>query len=259
VADMQGIEIVDTNAGNIGQYAICGYKNAKTPGYLEKTGWVKDRFREGLKLKVLYSEKDKTQGMIEYLPGEYCWRPVEAKGYMFIHCIFVGFKSAYKGKGYGSLMLDECLQDARKAGMHGVAAVTRKGAFMAGKELFLKHGFEVVDKAAPDFELLVKRFRTSALRPKFKGGREESLRRYATGLTIIRADQCPYTVTNVGEIRETAEETYGIRPTVIDLRSCEEAQRSPNPFGTFCIIYQGKIVAEHPISNKRFMNIMDRR
>jgi len=256
---MQGIEVIDTNADNIGQYAICGYKNAKTLGYLEKITWVKDRFREGLKLKVLYSEKDKTQGMIEYLPGEYCWRPVEASGYMFIHCIFVGFKSAYKGKGYGSLMLDECLQDARKASMHGVAVVTRKGAFMASKELFLKHGFEVVDEAPPDFELLVKRFSTGALRPKFKGSREEKLRRYAAGLTIIRADQCPYTVKNVGEIRETAEETCGIRPTVIDLRSCEEAQRSPNPFGTFCIIYQGKIVAEHPISNKRFMNIMDRR
>ena len=76
--------------------------------------------------------------MIEYIPGEYCWRPVEASGYIFIHCIFVGFKRAYKGKGYGSLLLDECLKEAEEENTHGVAVVTRKGAFMAGIDLFVK-------------------------------------------------------------------------------------------------------------------------
>lgn len=78
--------------------------------------------------------------------------------------------------------------------MHGVAVVTRKGPFMAGKELFIKNGFEVVDKALPDFELLVKKFNKNAPTPKFKGEWEERLSQYGKGLTIIRADQCPYTV-----------------------------------------------------------------
>jgi hypothetical protein len=47
----------------------------------------------------LYSDEDWTQGMIEHIPCEYCWRPVEASGYIFIHCIFVGFKRSYEGKG----------------------------------------------------------------------------------------------------------------------------------------------------------------
>jgi len=154
---MEGIEIIDTTADNISNYGVCGYKNIKRAGYPEKIEWLKDRFSEGLKLKTLYSDKDGTQGMIEYILGEYCWRPVEASGYMFIHCIFVGFKRAYKGKGYASLLLAECLKDANTANKHGVAVVTRKGAFMAGKDLFVKHGFEVVDTAPPDFELLVKK------------------------------------------------------------------------------------------------------
>ena len=29
------------------------------------------------------------QGMIEYVPGEYAHRPVNAVGYMVIHCIFL--------------------------------------------------------------------------------------------------------------------------------------------------------------------------
>ena len=253
---MEKVEIIDTNADNILIYGICGYKNIKRAGYPEKIEWLKNRFPEGLKIKTLHSDKNGTQGMIEYIPGEYCWRPVEARGYMFIHCIFSGFKNAYKGKGYGTLLLKECLEDAKKKNMYGVSAVTRKGSFMAGKELFLKNGFEVVDTAPPDFELLVKKFNKNAPNPKFKGGWEERLSRYGKGLTIIRAGQCPYTVKNVREIIETAEKKYGIKSNIIELKNYKEAQNSPCPFGIFCIIYDGKVIAHHPISNTRFENIM---
>jgi hypothetical protein len=205
------VEIIDTNADNILEYGVCGYKDIRRAGYLAKIEWLKDRFPEGMKIKTLYSDKDGAQGMIEYIPGEYCWRPVEASGYMFIHCIFSGFKNIYKGKGYGSLLLDECLKDARKENLYGVAVVTRKGSFMAGKELFLKKGFEVVENAPPDFELLMKKFNKNAPVPKFKGKLEERLSQYGEGLTIIRADQCPYTVKNVKEISEVAENIFGIQ------------------------------------------------
>ena len=90
---------------------------------------------------------------------------------------------------------------------------------MAGKEIFVKKGFEVVDKAPPDFELLVKKFDKNAPTPKFKGDWEKSLSRYGKGLTIIRADQCPYSVKNVKEIKETAEKIYGIKPNIVDLKN----------------------------------------
>jgi len=255
---MERIKIIDTNADNILEYGVCGYKSIKRAGYPEKIEWLKKRFPEGMKMKTLYSDKDGTQGMIEYIPGEYCWRPVQASGYMFIHCIFVGFKRAYKGKGYGSLLVDECLEDAKKESMQGVAVLTRKGAFMAGKELFVKKGFEVVDTAPPDFELLVKKFNKNSPTPKFKGNWEKRLSQYGQGLTIIRADQCPYSVKNVKEIKETAEKIYGLKPSIIELKNCQEAQNSPCPFGTFCIVYNGKVIAHHPVSNTRFVNIMNK-
>jgi len=255
---MERIKIIDTNADNILEYGVCGYKSIKRAGYPEKIEWLKKRFPEGMKMKTLYSDKDGTQGMIEYIPGEYCWRPVQASGYMFIHCIFVGFKRAYKGKGYGSLLVDECLEDAKKESMQGVAVLTRKGAFMAGKELFVKKGFEVVDTAPPDFELLVKKFNKNSPTPKLKGNWEKRLSQYGQGLTIIRADQCPYSVKNVKEIKETAEKIYGLKPSIIELKNCQEAQNSPCPFGTFCIVYNGKVIAHHPVSNTRFVNIMNK-
>ncbi|MCP3874608.1 MAG: GNAT family N-acetyltransferase [Desulfobacteraceae bacterium] len=255
---MKEIEIIDTNNDNILKYGICGYKNIKRAGFPEKIEWMKKRFAEGLKIKTLYSAEGGTQGMIEYISGEYCWRPVEATGYTFIHCIFSGFKRTFKNKGYGSRLLDECLKDAKKEKTYGVAVVTRKGSFMVDSRIFLKHGFEVVDTASPDFALLVKKFNKASPVPKFKSNWGERLEKYNNGLTIIRADQCPYSVKNVNEISKTAKEEFGVKPNVISLNNCKEAQNSPCAFGTFCIILNGKIVAWHPISNGRFRNIMNK-
>jgi N-acetylglutamate synthase-like GNAT family acetyltransferase len=251
------IEIIDTDVDNICDYPLCGYKNIKQVGYKRKINWLKKRFKEGMKVKILHSAKDGVVGMIEYVPGEYAWRPVEAERYIFIHCLFI-IPKKYKGKGYGSLMVEECLKDARKQRMHGVAVVTRKGTWMAGKELFFKNGFEVADTAPPDFELLVKKFKKSAPSPRFKGDWGKRLDKYGKDLNIIRSDQCPYVAKSVREILETAEKTYGIRPRVIELKNSKQAQNAPSPFGIFNIVLNGKLVADHPISNTRFVNIMQK-
>ena len=251
------IKIINTNADNIGEYGFCGYKNIKQEGYKRKIDWLKQRFTEGMRFKILYSAKDGSPGFIEYIPGKYTWRAVAANGYMVIHCIMI-MKREYKGKGYGSLLLNECIQDAKKENMHGIAVVTRKGTWMAGKELFVKNRFQLADAAPPDFELLVKKFNTSAPSPKFKGDWGKRLSQYSSGLTIIRSDQCPYLAKSVKEIIETAQEKYGIKAKIVELKNCGEAQRAPCAYGIFSIVYNGILVADHPISNKRFMNIMDK-
>ncbi|PVX26861.1 MAG: GNAT family N-acetyltransferase [Candidatus Bathyarchaeum sp.] len=250
------VKIVDTTLDNILDFGVCGYKNIKNEGLRRKVEWLKERFSEGMKIKSLVSETDGTQGLIEYLPGEYCWRPVEASGYMFIHCIFSGFKRAYKQKGYGSLLIDECLKDAKQEGMFGVVVVTRKGGWMADERVFLKKGFEVVDFAPPDFELLVKKFSESAPTPKFKGDWEKKLAQYNEGLTIFWSSQCPYPAKVVGELVEVAEKTFDVKAAVIELKSCEDAQNSPCAFGVFCVVYNGKVVACNPISKRRLTNIL---
>lgn len=250
------MEIIDTNQDSICNYPICFYKNIKQEGYQRKADWLKRRFSEGLKFKILYSPKDGTVGSIEYIPGRYAWRAVETDGYMLIHCLFI-IPKKYKGKGYGSLLVEECLKDAKKAKMYGVAVVTRKGTWMAGKELFLKNGFEIVDKAPPDFELLVNKFKKSAPLPKFKKDWGKRLSKYKKGLTIIRSDQCPFIAKSVKEISETAQKKYGIKPTIIELKNAKQAQNAPSAFAIFSIIYDGKLVADHPVSNTRFTNIMN--
>ena len=74
---MSEYEVVDTNADNIGGCSICGYKSAKNEGRRRKLVWLKSRYAEGVRYKVLRSREFGDIGMIEYAPGDQAWRPVD--------------------------------------------------------------------------------------------------------------------------------------------------------------------------------------
>lgn len=252
-------QIIDLRPETIADYGVCGYKDVNKHKELRnKIEWFNTYQAQGLKIKALLAEDGTYQGMIEYLPGELAHRPVNAKDYLFIHCLFVGFKKEHKGKGYASALLDKCLQDAKAQHKHGVAVVTRKASFMADNKLFLKKGFKAVDKAKPDFELLVYKFNETAPDPRFKASLQTMPEQYKEGLTILRSPQCPYTEKNVHAIIDTAQKKYKVPTQLIDLDNAPAAQATPCAFGTFCIIYNGEVISHHPISNKRFENIMDK-
>lgn len=252
---MENLQIIDANASSIHQYGMCGYKNKKHIGYQRKLDWVAKRFDEGMKYKMLVDENGNSVGGIEYIPAEYAWRPVKANGYMFIHCIYIMKKDA-QGKGYGIQLVQECIDDARAMGKYGVAVVARKGSWMAGISLFEKLGFKIYESARPDFKLMALKFDMEACSPKFAGVWVKELKRYEDGLTIITSDQCPYVVKSVTEIIEVAETEFEITPNIVHIEDSEQAKTVPCAFGCFCIIYNGKVVAENPISKTRFRNIM---
>ena len=255
---MEDIEIINLTPENIVKYGVCGYKDANKHVELrKKIEWVGEYYSKGLKIKALISQKGGYQGMIEYIPGEFAHRPVDAEGFMFIHCLFVGFKKEFKGKGYATLLIEECVNDAKKSKMPGVAVVTRKGSFMADNKIFLKNGFQIVDNAKPDFELLVLKFDKNVKNPGFKHNLNEKMNEYHNGLTILRSTQCPYTEKNVNAIIESAK-NMKLKTRIIDLMDSQAAQSNPCAFGTFAIIFNGKIISHHPISNTRFENIMSK-
>jgi GNAT superfamily N-acetyltransferase len=254
---MSDMRIVDMNAENIFDYGFCGIKNTRHEGFRKKADWLKKRFTEGMRYKVLYSEEKGAVGLIEYIPGEYAWRGIEAQGYTVIHCLCIFHKLA-RGKGVATQMIEECIKDAKKEKKHGVAVVTRKGAWMIGKDLFMKNGFEVVDRAEPDFELLVKKFKKDAPSPKFKGNWDKTLAKYKKGLTILWSDQCPSIAKSIQEIRKIIKERYKIKANIVEITDHEQAQNAPSPYAIFSLIYDGELLAFHPISSKRFMNIMDK-
>jgi N-acetylglutamate synthase-like GNAT family acetyltransferase len=253
---MEDIKIIDLTPENISEYGVCGYKDANKHLELrKKIEWFGEFYSKGLKIKAVIAQNGGYQGMIEYIPGKYAHRPVDAEGFLFIHCLFVGFKKEFKGKGLASLLIDDCINDAKLSKMSGVAVVTRKGSFMADNNIFLKTGFQIVDNAKPDFELLALKFDINSKNPCFKNNLNEKLKEYDTGLTILRSPQCPYTEKNVNAIIDSAKKMK-LKTRLVDLMDSKSAQNNPCAFGTFCIIYNGNIISHHPISNTRFENIM---
>jgi hypothetical protein len=253
---MSDVTILNADADTIQDFGFCGYRDARREGYSRKLEWFKRRLAEGMKYRVLHSERGGAVGFIEYIPGEYAWRAVRADGYMMIHCI-ANFDRANREKGHGAMLLAECVNDAAREKMHGVAAITHTRGWLPRNEFFLKNGFEVVDTASPDYELLVKKF-DDALPPAFRVRENRQLDRYGPGLTLIHTNQCPYVADSVRAVKDTARERYGIDTRIVEVKDCEEAQRAPSVFAIFDLVYKGKLLADHPIGVGIFTRIMER-
>jgi hypothetical protein len=167
-----------------------------------------------------------------------------------IHCIWVVGRA--KKKGYGSLLLHECLRDAREMEMQGVAMVTSRGNWLASSTLLLRNGFEVVDRAPPKFELVVKRF-VEAPSPAFSYDWERRLRLCDSGLTVFRSDQCPYLESAVRVALEAAAEA-GVDARVVHLNSAQDVRAlSPSPYGVFTLVYNGRLLSYHLLGKKELL------
>ncbi len=100
--------IVKVTIDNITEHpqAIC-FINPKHELYHKKVRWLREQFKNGLVIKLLYLEGEKRPvGFVEYIPGEYCWRAVNAKGYIFIHCLWINGKK-HSHQGLGSILIKE--------------------------------------------------------------------------------------------------------------------------------------------------------
>ena len=247
------VNIISVDATNVDQHGFFCFKSKpKSEGYRRKLAWLEQRFAEGMQIKILFEGK-RSVGFIEYMPGEYTWRAVQAEGYMMIHCLWVVGRG--KKKGYGTRLLQACLADARRTGQRGVAMVTSERVWLAGKTLLLKNGFEEIGQAPPSFSLLVKRFAEAPL-PAFPSNWEERAHRFGDGLTVVRSDQCPYIDDAVRIIMEGAGE-LNVPAQVVELRNCREAQTlSSSAYGLFGVVYNGQLLSYHYLGQKDLLKLL---
>ena len=245
------MKIIDVGADNVAQTGFfCYMSKKKAPGYALKLRWLEKRFAEGMRIKMLALPE---RGFIEYIPGEYAWRPIEAKGFTVIHCLWVVGKS--KGKGFGRALLDLCLEDAKRSGMKGVAMVTSEGNWLSGKKILERAGFERVDSAPPSFSLMVKSFGKGP-GPRFTGHWEEKAARCGKGLTVIRTDQCPY-IEDATAMAVAGAEKAGVRHHVVTLADCREIrEKSPSAYGTFGLVFNGKLISYSYLLEKDLLPLL---
>jgi L-amino acid N-acyltransferase YncA len=246
------VEIITVDGTNVEEYGFFCYKSKpKSQGYRKKMRWLRRRFMEGLRIKILY-ENGRSVGFIEYIPGEHTWRAVEAPDYLVVHCLWVVGRG--KKKGYGSRLLNECVEDARRQGKHGVAMVSSRGNWLAHEKVFLKNGFEKVGSAPPSFSLLVKKVKAGP-GPVFPRDWDERLGYYSSGVTIVYADQCPYMPDAVQQAVD-AFAARGIAAKVVKLESSAEVRaKSPTAYGVFGVVCGGRSLTYHYLGKKELRRL----
>ncbi|MCO6479610.1 MAG: GNAT family N-acetyltransferase [Phaeodactylibacter sp.] len=244
------LKIISVTPENLDACGLFCVKSKKNPGYAAKRAWFLQEYPKGLRLKILQDGAGRQLGFIEYTPAEQAWRPVEAPNHLFIHCMYI-YKREDKGRGNGSLLIEDCIADARRQGKAGVAVITSNGPWIAAKDVFLKNGFVQVDQRG-GFELL--RF------PLKKGPDpqlpdwEAEQERYP-GWQLLFANQCPWH-------QKCAEELLGyamerdIPLEVTEVSSSAAARKGPSAFGAFALVKDKELLEYHYISKTRFKNII---
>lgn len=104
------------------EHLCCIIRSRKPhPGVEAKRQWLQERLGEGHVFRKLC---DKATVFMEYAPLESAWVPVEGDNYLYIYCLWVN--GASKGKGYGRMLMESCLADAKAQGKSGVCMLGAK-------------------------------------------------------------------------------------------------------------------------------------
>ncbi|MEJ2249147.1 MAG: GNAT family N-acetyltransferase [Candidatus Lokiarchaeota archaeon] len=252
--------IIDINETNIKKYGLlCKKSQKKQTGYQNKVKWIKDRFKEGLKYKLLLvreGEKETSRGFIEYIPGKYNWRGIEANNWMVIHCIWVIGK--HKNKGYASNLLKECINDAKEAKMYGVVGMTaEKGGWLPKSNIFIKNSFKEIDEFSTNYKLYAIVFDKKLPLPKFYSFPKVKLKKYDKGITILYTHQCPYLPDLINDIEELSVKNNVSFQKILLNDTKEIQQYAIHPYGTFNIIGFGKIIPYKPGIKKEVIKLLE--
>ncbi len=243
-ADVKLVTLTEKNLDQIQMF--CGHSPTYRQGYTAKREWARLRLREGLRYTILQVH-GWNAGLIEYLPAEQSWRGVNAPGYLLIHCFWVIGQN--RRHGYGRVLLQACLENAQ--GTNGVAVVVSKTHWLPTPKLFLKNGFELADKAAPSFELLVKRLNPQAPLPRFK----KNSTAMPDGLVLYTSAQCPY-FQNAVPVAEQVGVQLGLPVHIVRMEDARAAQASPCLYGTLGYFYNGKLLSYCPLGSEKLMELI---
>lgn len=250
------MNIISINKNNIDQEHICcaiGNDKANQSRALTKKNWLKERFDEGLVFKRL---NDRGKIFIEYMPIEKAWKPITGKNYMVINCLWVSGK--FKGKGISTELLKECITDAKKQKMNGIAVVSsdKVKPFLTDKKFYEHHGFESIDSAPPYFELLCLKFNKNAKNPEFTKKAKQGNCDNKKGFTFIYSKQCPFMEEYVTLLSNICKNKK-IPCHVIRLKNFKEAQAKGSPFGTLGIYYNGEFKTHELMPEKKFEKFIE--
>lgn len=231
------------------EHLCCAITDKKHQGGVTiKRQWLKERILEGHVFRKL-DEKGKV--FIEYAPLESSWVPVCGENYMYIYCLWVS--GSFKGKGHARDLIEYCIDDAKKKRKSGVCALSskKKKPFLSEKKFLLKYGFEVVDTAGNDYELLALSF--NGQKPHFPEN-VKKMKIDDKSLTIYYGLQCPYIPNCVEQVRNYCDKN-NIPLNLVAVDTLEKAKKVPCIFNNYAVFYSGAFETVH-LLNETYLKKM---
>ncbi|MCL2544937.1 MAG: N-acetyltransferase [Clostridia bacterium] len=248
------MNIITIHPGNIDREHICcaiSDKKGETC-VSSKKAWMKAAFADGLTFKRLDA---RGKVLIEYIPAENAWCPIDAGGYMHIDCLWVS--GAFQGKGFANQLLAQCVEDAKAQGKRGLTAVSsdKKRSFLSDPGHLKHKGFLAADTAPPYFVLYYLPFESGAPVPKFKDCAKQG-RIDEEGMALYYTNQCPHTDKYAPLIKALAEQR-GTDVKLIKIETKEQAQNAPTPFPTYSFFDGGRFVTHEILGPAKFEKYLD--
>lgn len=248
------MDIISVNINNIDTEDICCANSDKKGDSCasSKKLWLKERFNEGMIFKKLNA---RGKVFIEYIPAENAWCPISADGYIFIDCFWVS--GSFKGKGYATGLLNECIKDSKQLGKKGLVALSsvKKMPFLSDPKFLKYKGFQVADTCDPYYELLYLPFDGATEVPKFKPCVRQGTIGEG-GIVLYYSNHCPFNAKYVPLLESIAAER-GVRFSAIKFESKEQAQKAPAPFTTYSLFLNGKFVTNEMFSDNKFIKFLE--
>lgn len=243
------------NMDNIeGEHICCALSDKKGENCVSlKKAWLKERFQEGL---VFLKLDVRGKVFIEYLPAEVAFAPIVAPEYMYINCFWVSGK--YAGHGYGSKLLEACIEDAEEKGKKGLVVLSskKKMPFLSDPKFLKKKGFQKCDEAYEFYDLLYLPFEETFEKPVFAESVKNPKKGYS-GITLYYSNQCPHAEKYVLLIEHLANERH-LPFKAIKLTSAEAAQASPAPFTSYSLFINGQFVTNEILTEKKFLSLLEK-
>lgn len=234
------------------EHICCAISNNKDVQVSSKKAWLADRFDEGL---VFLKSVERGKCFIEYIPAENAWNPINAPEFMYIDCLWVS--GSFKGHGYSSDLLSQCIEDGKAKGKKGlcIIAAAKKKPFLADPKFLNHKGFKVCDEADNGIQLWYLPFEKGAEAPSFKECAKHP-HIEDKGYVLFYTNQCPFNAKYVPVLEETARQN-GITFKAVKIESREQAQSAPTPITTYALFCDGEYVTNEQMNEKRFLKLIN--
>lgn len=227
-------EFINVTAENLAREHLCCIIRSRTlhPGVEAKRRWLEDRLKEGHVFRKL-----NTRGtvFIEYAPLETAWVPIIGENYYYVYCLWVD--SGYKRNGYGKMLMEYCIADAKANGKSGICMLgaSKQKAWLSNQSFAKKFGFKTVDTAANGYELLALSFdgTAPAFAPKAKRGKIDR-----KTLTIYYDAQCPFIRQNIEQIKQYCKQEK-VPVSFMEVDTLQKAKELPCVFNNWGVFYKG--------------------